>query len=181
MVAPEYAQPPAHKPDASAPDNADAPDPAAADAPGQSQAAPPEALHLLLAQMAALKEYASYYAAARANRVKLSLHRWLLRMMLVALTLVTVAGILVFASWFVLKGLAEGLGVLFDHRVWLGNLVAGLLALAAVGIGMWSAIALHRRHSLKRSIERDDRRQDQQRSACGHSVRDRAADAAARE
>ena len=61
-----------------------------------------------------------------------------------AMGFVTVAGLMVIAIWLLLSGIAEGLGVLFGDRPWLGNAVTGFLLGAGLGLGMHYTVAMRR-------------------------------------
>lgn len=136
----------------------------------------PDAFGLLLKEIRELREYVSYYVAARADGVKLVWRNAALRALLFSLAFVTLAGLLVAAGWLVLNGCAEGLGVAFGNRPWVGAIVTGVATLAGVGLGAYCAVALRSRRSRIETIQRYEQRQTRQRSAFGHNVCDRAAD-----
>ena len=132
------------------------------------------ALRLLLDQFRRLGEHFSYYVAAKTDSVKLSLRSTVVRMTLGALGFVSVAGLILIASWFVLNGIAGGLGGLFGERSWLGSIIAGLLLLAGLGGGMYYAVRRHARTARKRTVEKYEKRQAQQQKRFGRSVSDGA-------
>jgi len=137
-----------------------------------------DALKLLLKQIHELKEYFSYYVTAKTDSAKLQLRITLFRVVLSALGFVTLAGFLVTAGWFVLSGIAGGLGELFGDRLWIGNIVTGVLASTGLGLGIYYAVARRMRISRKRTIEKYEERQARQQTDFGHKACDQAADSA---
>jgi len=134
-----------------------------------------DAVRLLVKQSRELKEYFSYYITAKTDNVKIRLRNALLRMVLSALGFVTLAGLLIIASWFLLSGIAGGLGVLFGERLWIGNIAAGLLAVAGLGLGMLYAGNRRMRISRDQTVQKYERRQERQETTFGHNIGDRAA------
>lgn len=98
----------------------------------------PEAdeFELLLRQFSEMREHFVSYLSARADIAWISLRNALFRMTLAALAFVVVACLSVTATWSVLTGAAEGLGVLFGNRPWAGNLLTGLLLVVGLGGGL---------------------------------------------
>ena len=131
-----------------------------------------EALKLLLKQFQELREYVSYYAAARTDSVKLSVQNGFRRIVLAALGFVAVGGLIVVASWFVLSGISQGVGALFGDRSWIGALVTGVLALGGVGLGMSCAVAMRKSASRKGTVRKYETRDAQQRARFGRDVHD---------
>lgn len=131
-----------------------------------------EALKLLLQQVAELREYASFYAAARIDSAKASVRSAITWMAAAALGFVAVGGLIVMASWFVLSGMAQGLGTLFGAQSWIGTLLTGLAALAGVGAGvLW--VAARRENARKRMVEKYEARQAHQRTRFGRDAHGR--------
>jgi hypothetical protein len=122
-----------------------------------------------------LREYFSFYVAAKTDSVKLSLRNIVLWIGLAALGFVAVAALIISASWFVLSGTAEGLGVLFGDRLWAGNLTTGLLLLAALGLGMYYTVSKRMNTSRERTVQKYEERQARQREEFGRDVSDQAA------
>ena len=86
----------------------------------------------------------------QAERKKLALRRGLMKAALGIVALVAVAAWLGAAISATVRGLCTGLAVLFDGRVWLGDLVGGLLALALLA----GAVAFALRQSARKDLER---------------------------
>ncbi|NOT01713.1 MAG: hypothetical protein HOP29_13910 [Phycisphaerales bacterium] len=139
----------------------------------------PDGMRLLLKQVGELKEYLSYYVSAKTDSVKLGWWNIALWMVLSALGFITLGGFLITASWFVLNGCAEGLGVICGNRFWIGRIVTGVVALAGSGLGMFCAVARRKRLSRQRTVQRYEKRQARQQTAFGHAVCDQATDAPA--
>jgi len=135
----------------------------------------PDALKLLLKQARELKEYFAYYVTARTDSVKLRLRNTIFWMVLAALGFVTIAGFLVAASWFVLSGIAGGFGVLFGGRLWMGNIVTGVLASTGLGLGMYYAVVKRMIISRKKTIQKYEERQTRQQTKFGHNIGGQAA------
>lgn len=132
-----------------------------------------DALKLLLQQFAELREYASYYMAARIDGARASVRNAILRLVLAALGVIAVAGIIVMASGFVLHGLAQGLGTLFGGREWMGTLFTGLAALVGIGVGIRYMLAALANGAQKRTVSKYEERQAQQRTRFGRDIQDR--------
>ena len=154
----------------------EAPKPSAADEFEQSGMTTSDALKLLLDQAHELKEYVSYYVSVKTDSAKLHLRNTILWMALSALGFFTLCGLLIAAGWFLLSGIAGGLGVLFGGRLWIGNMATGVLASAGLGLGMYYAVAKRMRISRKRTIQKYEERQARQQTEFGHKTCDQAAD-----
>ncbi len=131
-----------------------------------------EELKLLHKQFQELREYVSYYAAARADSVKCFVRNAIGRLVLAALGFVAVAALIVMASWLVLSGISQGAGALFGDQAWIGTLLTGVVALAAVGLGMLCAASMRRNASRKRTVRKYETRNGRQRARFGRDVRD---------
>jgi hypothetical protein len=130
---------------------------------------------LLLCQFQELVEYFSYYVSARADSARLGLRKALFGMTLAALAFVVIASLSVAATWFVLNGAAEGLGVLFGNRPWAGSLLTGLLLLAGLGGGMIAIVVKFKKVAREGTVAKYENRQTRQQGRYGHNVADRAA------
>jgi hypothetical protein len=138
----------------------------------QQESTEPEGLKLLLRQFQELQEYLSYYAAVRTDNARLSVRKALGRMVPAGLRLVAVGGVIVLASWFVLSGIAQGVGAMFGDRAWIGDLITGAMALVAVGLGVSCAASMRDSASRKRTVEKYESRHAQQRTRFGRDVHD---------
>jgi len=131
-----------------------------------------EELKLLLKQFQELREYVSYYAAARTDSVKRSVQHAIGGLVLAALGFVAVGGLIVMASWLVLSGISQGAGALFGDRAWIGTVITGVLALAGVGLGMSCAAWARKNASRKRTVRKYETRNARQRARFGRDVHD---------
>jgi len=138
-----------------------------------------DGLKLLLKQFRELTAYFSHFVAAKTDSLKFSLRSAVLSFVLVALGFVVLSGFLVAAGWFVLSGVAGGLGLLFGERLWLGNLVTGILFVAGLGLGIYVAVAKATKTSRERTVKKYESRQARQQSEFGHSASNRKGQAAA--
>ncbi len=161
-----------HSPTCAATDAAQPADVSADAAP--EKLAGPESLTLLLQQLAELREYASSYAAARLDSAKASVRNTIIRVAATAVGFVTVGGLVVMASWFVLSGMAQGLGTFFGDRSWIGTLLTGLGALVGIGAGVRCVAATRRESARKRTVEKYEARQAHQRARFGRDAHDGA-------
>ena len=80
------------------------------------------------------------------------------------------AAVIVTAAVLVIQGIAAGLTVLCGGRAWAGDLLAGVLVLAAVGLGMFAAVRSVLRASRRRTLEKYEHRRKQQREELGRDV-----------
>ena len=142
----------------------------------ESDSSAPEAFDRLLKQVAELREYITYFVSAKTDSVKLSVQQVLMWVVLGFVGVIALSSLLATVMVLLLTGLAEGLTVVFGGRIWLGNIVAGLLTLAILGLGSFIWVRKWRKSSRMRTIQRYEQQQRQQQAAFGHSVSDRAAD-----
>jgi multisubunit Na+/H+ antiporter MnhG subunit len=152
-----------------------APEPEQAEsAPENDRGEPSRAFSLLLGYFREYCDYASYYASVKLDEGLNKARRIAVALVFGGIALCVLVCSLVMAAWFVLTGIAGGLTELFQSQ-WLGNLFAGLLVIvffilvAALG---WYQLE---RVSLKRTIEKYERRQQRQQARSGRSVASRAA------
>ena len=113
----------------------------------QTKVRDPDVLKLLPGRPRESREYLSCYLEAKTDSDNRPVRNVRLWMVLSALGCVAVAGLIVIASWLMLSGIAEGLGVLLGDRSWLGNSVTGFLTLAGLGLGMYYTVAKRKKAS----------------------------------
>lgn len=123
---------------------------------------------------AELKEYASYYASAKWDGVKLSIRQVVLYAALGILALCVAGAVLVMAVVLLLNGIAGGLGVLFGHHPWLGNLVLGAVLLGLVFAGAAFGLKFIANKSKHKTVQKYESRKRQQRDEYGRDVRRRS-------
>ncbi len=155
------------------------PDPAAADdrsphnGDGQSNPAA-RAFHALKQDAAEFKEYAAYYVAAKTDAVKQKIRSIILYAALGILALLAGGAVLVTGGVLLVLGIGHGLAELFGGRLWLGELVAGVVVLGAMGL-MTMVMIKKMTHGWKAALHKkyDDRKADQ-RARFGHDVSERS-------
>src|SRR5688572_26884097 len=97
----------------------------------------PEAAKKVLDQVAELREYAAYLAAVKLDSLKLTLRKLMIYAALGIVAAIASIVAICLAVTLALYGIADGLGVLFGGRYWLGSLVTGALVLGGTGAGVW--------------------------------------------
>lgn len=131
----------------------------------------PDGLGLLLKQIQELREYVSYYVAAKTDAVRCSAQNAARRVVLAVLSLVGVGSLIVLGTWFVLSGTAQGLGTLFGDKPWIGTLLSGIAALTGVVTGVQVLAAVHRKSDRRKVVEKYESRRASQRARFGRVVR----------
>jgi hypothetical protein len=138
-----------------------------------------EAFQRIKGDINELKEYAGYYVAAKVDGVKRTVRNIGLYAALGVVGLIAGGAIVATAAGLLIVGLAEGLGRLFGDRYWLGDIVAGLLVLGAVGAGAWVMMNKLTNTWRSQTLKKYEQRKQSQRERFGHDVSQRAAEAAA--
>jgi hypothetical protein len=126
-----------------------------------------------------LKEYIGYYLGAKMDSTKASIRNVGLYAGLGVVGLLVGGAILATAGVLLVMGIAQGLGVLFGYRMWLGNLVTGLLILGLLGVGVWIMMSKVRNSWRNATWKKYEDRKREQRQKYGHDVHERAAEQSA--
>jgi hypothetical protein len=142
---------------------------------GQKEMPVADAFQLLLRQFHELKEYFAYYLSAKADRARLGVRNALVSLTLAALAFIVVASLCVAAIWLVLTGTAAGLGVFLGNRPWAGNLLTGLLLVAALAGGLCGIVISLKKIAREGTVAKYEDQQFRQQVRYGHNVADRAA------
>lgn len=121
-----------------------------------------------------LKEYAAYYASARWDGIRLSVHQAILYAILGVICLCIVGAILVMSVVLLLNGIAGGVGALFGNSPWLGDLVSGAILLSSLIVGILFGIRWFKAKSKQSTVRKYESRKRRQRDEFGHDVRERA-------
>jgi hypothetical protein len=137
------------------------------------------AFHRIKCDIDELKEYASYYLAAKVDGIKRTVRNIGLYAALGVLGLLAGGAIVATAAGLIIVGIADGLGRLFGGRYWLGDLVTGILVLGAIGGAAWFMMNKLTGTWRSQTIKKYEQRKQTQRVRFGHNVNDRAAEAAA--
>jgi hypothetical protein len=141
---------------------------------------PGEALRGGLSQLGEVREYLTYYLAAKADGVKVSLRNLAVYAVLGILGMAVGVAVLATTGVLLLVGIAQGLGRLFGGREWLGDIVVAVVILGTVAGGAFFGLRWLTNTSRKKLVSKYEDRQRKQRYEYGHDIAERAA-AAARE
>lgn len=132
------------------------------------------AFHRIKCDLDELKEYASYYLAAKVDGVKRTVRNIGLYAALGVLGLLAGGAIVATAAGLIIVGIADGLSRLFGGRYWLGDLVTGILVLGAIGGAAWFMMNKLTGSWRSQTIKKYEQRKQTQRVRFGHNVNDRA-------
>jgi hypothetical protein len=144
---------------------------------------PTDAFKDLGSHFGELKEYASYYIAAKADGIKASFRNLGLFAVLGIVAMMVGGATVVTATVLLLTGIANAIGEIFRHdavapdRTWVGEIVVGLLILGGIGIGTMLFMKKFTAASRERTVKKYESRQQQQRVQYGHDVHERAREA----
>jgi hypothetical protein len=141
--------------------------------------APSDAFHQAMEQLGELKEYASLYVAAKADKLRLTVRKIVLYAVLGVLALVAGVAMLVMAVVQLLAGLAGVIAAGLGGRMWAGNLIVGFVLLAGIMTGAWLMVRKMLNSSRKATVDRYERRLQRQRIDYGADARQRSAEYAA--
>lgn len=137
---------------------------------------PADALRDVGAKFAELKEFASYYLAAKIDSYKITARNLGIYAALGILGLIAGSAIITTAAVLLLVGLALAIGKPFDpDQPWVGALVVGLLVLGGLAAGIIVFMKKLTNTSRKRVVEKYENRQRDQRIYYGEDVRGRRA------
>lgn len=142
----------------------------------QEATPPADAFRSALHQVGELKEIAAYYIAAKADSLRLSVRTILVYAVLGVLGVFLGSAALVTAVVLLLTGLSGAIGTLFNpDRAWAGALIVSVAILALVVVGALIGIKRLTGSGRKKTVQKYESRQQDQRSRFGHSVPDLAA------
>jgi hypothetical protein len=148
------------------------------DDPTPDDQSPADTLKDISARLAELREYISYYLAAKADGLKISLRNLGVYAALGVVGLMAGGAFVVTLVVLLLRGIAGGLGALFHDRLWAGELVTAVLFLALMAVGVMFAMKKLTGSSRERTVKKYASRQQQQRAQFGTDVEQRAKDPA---
>ncbi|HWB53572.1 MAG TPA: hypothetical protein VG722_05245 [Tepidisphaeraceae bacterium] len=119
-------------------------------------------------------EFFSHYVSVKIDRLMLSVKMLVVYAALGTLAMIGLAALLITAAVQICYGLAHLLTAAFGGRLWLGELVTGviiwLLMVAVVFLGIMTWV----RKSRRTTLEKYEKRRAQQRSDFGHDAQERA-------
>jgi hypothetical protein len=133
------------------------------------------AFHRIAEDVAELKEYAGYFVAAKIDGFKRTLRNLGLYAALGVLGLIAGGAIIATASGLIIVGFASGLGRLFGGRMWLGDIVAGIVVLGIIAGAVWMMMNKLTGAWRSQTIKKYEERKQSQRERFGHTIDDRAA------
>jgi len=132
-----------------------------------------EAFHRISEDAAELKEYASYYVAAKIDGFRRTLRNLGLYAALGVLGLIAGGAVLATAAGLIVIGIAEGLTSLFGGRAWLGDIVTGIVVLGAIAGGVWLMMNKLTGSWRSQTMKKYEERKQSQRERFGHDVKQR--------
>jgi len=136
---------------------------------------PGEAFKEAGARLGELKEFASYYVAAKLDAWKVTGRNLGIYAALGIVGLIAASAIITTAAVLLLVGIAWGLGALLWHQYWLGALLVGLLVLGGLAGGTIFFMKRLTSTARKQLVEKYENRQRDQRINFGEDVRGRRA------
>ncbi|MBC8107010.1 MAG: phage holin family protein [Anaerolineae bacterium] len=132
---------------------------------------PMDALRDAARHLGEAKEYASNFLAAKVDATKLSFRRAVMMIGFFVIAGITGAGVLITAAVLLTNGIATGIGNLFDPaKVWLGQIIVGLLVIIAANVGVYLLIRSAMRASRDKTVQKYETRHNEQRRRYGHDV-----------
>lgn len=137
--------------------------------------APSEALKDLGRQITELRSHVSYFISAKLDGIVVSLRNAGIYTAIGVVGLIVAGGLLVTAAVLLLSGLAGAVSAMFDARAWVGELIVGLLVLALAAAGVWFGLSWLTKNSRTKTVNKYERKRNDQRASFGHDVHDRAA------
>ena len=136
-----------------------------------------KAFHALKQDAAEFKEYAAYYVAAQTDAVKQKVKNIALYAALGLLGAIVGGAVLVTAAVLLVIGIGDALAVLFGGRLWLGEIVAGVVILSLIGLFTWCMVKKITHNWKAQLVKKYDDRKAGQRARFGHDVAERAEEA----
>ena len=137
-------------------------------------ASPTEHLKQAMSRIGELKEFASYYAGAKLDGIKVTLRNVGVYAALGIVGLVATSAIVTTAVVLLLVGLALAIGKPFDpDQPWVGAVVVGLLVLGGLAGGIIFGMKWLTNTSRRKLVQKYENRQREQRTNFGEDVRGR--------
>jgi len=132
---------------------------------------PMDALRSAAQHLGEAKEYASNFIAAKVDATKLSIRRLVLMLALGIVAGLCGAAMLITAAVLLVNGIATGVGHLFDpDKVWLGQIIVGLLFVIGVNVLVFMMIRKMIGASRDATVKKYESRHSQQRNRYGRDV-----------
>ncbi|HET6247829.1 MAG TPA: hypothetical protein VFE47_09035 [Tepidisphaeraceae bacterium] len=132
------------------------------------------AFHDAAKRLAEIREYIGYYIAVQADAARLAVRNAIFYAALGILGLFAAAAAVVAAVVLFLIGIAQVIGAALGGRVWAGELIVGVVVLAALALGAKIASSSITGSSRRKTVQKYESLQRKQRTRFGQSVDDRA-------
>jgi len=139
---------------------------------------PAEAIRDAAGKIAELREFIAYYIAARIDALKLTARNIGIYAGLGLIGLVAGATVVVMAVALLLVGIAGAWGALFGGRMWLGDIVTGVIFLGILAVGVLVGMKVLTGVFKTKTVLKYESRQRHQREQFGRDVHDEAQRAA---
>jgi hypothetical protein len=134
---------------------------------------PADAFNDLRTRFAELGEYVSFYLAAKADALKVTIRNAGVLAVLGVLGLLAGSAFVITAVVLLERGIAGGLGALFGGRLWLGEIVASVLFLGLLAGAVWFGMKKLTATSRQKTVTKYESRLQQQRAKFGTDVHER--------
>jgi hypothetical protein len=142
--------------------------------PPHHQESASQAWRQVAVQLGQIRAFAGHFLEAKMDAIRLSIRQMVIFAALGIVGLVALSAIAVMMVVFLFQGIAGGFAELFNGRLWLGELVTmGIFALALTAAVSMSLGAI-RNASRRRTVEKYESRQSQQRVSFGTDVHEQA-------
>jgi hypothetical protein len=136
---------------------------------------PAEALHDAMSRLGEVKEFVSYYIAARLDALRASIRQAGIYAGLGIIAAIGAATVVVVSVVLLLLGIAGAWNELFPAHPWIGYLITAVIFLALPVIGALVGLSILKRTFKASTVQKYENRQHEQRQQYGRSVRDQAA------
>jgi hypothetical protein len=121
-----------------------------------------------------LREYASFYIAANVDQLRLSARTTAMWAILGIVVALVASSIVAAGSVLFVIGLSNAVGHLLDGRIWLGQLLVGLVILAAASVGVWFVVDRQVRAYRRAMKMKYELRKQNERAEYGTDIEERA-------
>lgn len=135
---------------------------------------PTEAIRDAVAKVAELREFASYYVAAKLDALKATARRIGILAALGLVGAVAGATVVVTAVVLLLRGIAGAFAAIFPRYPWLGDLITAVIFLAIPIVGILVGMRILTRTFKTSTVTKYEERKRQERQQFGRDVRDEA-------